>query len=125
MTAGIATLPNGNFTKDIFAGAIIVRAHEPAESLVALRDRRCVVNEADCNILETLIRAALEAPADMCNRFFGSVHLSGSHRQSVEMVAGYEADVAAVDSSTLAQLKGLYPALLDKVRVLCWTTQTR
>ena len=113
MRAGTATLPSYPF-----AGAIIVRAHEPAETLNALRNRRCVVNEADSGLLESFVRVALQAPADFCSRFFGSVHISGSSRQSIEMVAGYEADVAAVDSSTLAQLKRLYPALLEKVRVL-------
>lgn len=94
--------------------ALIVRAHEPADTLDALRDRRCVVND------ETVLNTAAEVQG---LSFFGSVHLSGSHRQSVEMVAGYEADVAAVDGSELADLRRLYPALLEKVRVLCWTQE--
>ncbi|MEJ1963488.1 MAG: PhnD/SsuA/transferrin family substrate-binding protein [Gammaproteobacteria bacterium] len=115
MTAGIASLPT-----DDFGSAIIVRAQDSATTLAAFRDRRCVVNEADSNSLAAFVRAALQAPVEVCN-FFESVHLSGSHRQSVEMLAGYEADVASVDSSALAQLRRLYPALLEKVRVLCRT----
>jgi len=110
MTAAIFPLP----TYGAPAAALIVRAHEPADTLDALRDRRCVVND------ETVLNTAAEVQG---LAFFGSVHLSGSHRQSVEMVAGYEADVAAVDSSALAQLRRLYPALLDKVRVLSWTAE--
>jgi ABC-type phosphate/phosphonate transport system substrate-binding protein len=98
MTTAIASLP-----ADDSVAALIVRAQEPAATLAAFRDRRCVVKETESGWLETL---------------FGSVHLSGSHRQSVEMVAGYEADVAAIDGSALAQLRRLYPALLEKVRVL-------
>ncbi len=115
MTAGIASLPT-----DDFANAIIVRAQDSAATLAALRDRRCVANEADISSLSTFVRTALQTPIEVY-RFFESVHLSGSPRQSVEMVAGYEADVAAVDRSALAQLVRLYPALLEKVRVLCWT----
>jgi len=112
MTTAVASLPLHEVT-----AAIIVRAQEPAATLEALRDRRCVVDEASSSGLETLMRAAFETAAEAV-AFFGSVHLSGSHRQSVEMVAGCEADVAAVDRSTLAQLSRLYPALLEKVRVL-------
>jgi ABC-type phosphate/phosphonate transport system substrate-binding protein len=112
MTTAIASLPTCDFD-----GAIIVRAQEPAATLAAFRDRRCVVNEADSGSLETFVLAALEPAADGVG-FFQSVHLSGSHRQCVEMVAGYEADVAAVDGSALAHLRQLYPALLEKVRVL-------
>jgi ABC-type phosphate/phosphonate transport system substrate-binding protein len=101
--------------------AIIVRAQDSAADVAAFRDRRCVVNEADESLLGGLVRGALEAPVEVY-KFFESVHLSGSHRQSVEMVAGYEADIAALDLSTFAQLKQLYPTLLEKVRVLCWTT---
>ena len=117
MTAGIASLPTYDF-----AGAIIVRAQEPAATLAAFRDRRCVVSEADSNGLEGFIRAVLESAAEGFG-FFQSVHLSGSHRQCVEMVAGYEADVAAVDGSVLAQLRRLYPALLEKVRVIYSTPE--
>jgi ABC-type phosphate/phosphonate transport system substrate-binding protein len=114
MTAAIASLPSD------FTAAIIVRAHEPAATLEALRARRCVIDEASSSGLESLVHSVCETAAGAFS-FFESVHLSGSHRQSVEMVAGYEADVAAVDSSALAQLRRLYPALLEKVRVLCWS----
>jgi ABC-type phosphate/phosphonate transport system substrate-binding protein len=115
--SGSAFLPTYDVASSLACGsvsAIIVRAQEPAETLAALRDRRCVVND------ETVLNAAVEVQG---LAFFGSVHLSGSHRQSVEMVAGYEADVAAIDSSALAHLRSLYPALLEKVRVLCWTPE--
>ena len=103
--------------------AIIVRAQDSAATLAAFQDRRCVVNEADASLLGGLVRGVLQAPVEVY-KFFESVRLSGSDRQSVEMVAGYEADVAALDQPTFAQLKRLYPALLEKVRVLCWTTSS-
>ncbi|MEJ0035816.1 MAG: PhnD/SsuA/transferrin family substrate-binding protein [Gammaproteobacteria bacterium] len=114
MTAGIASLPAHGF-----GSVVIVRAQESADTLSAFRDRRYAVNESDSLSLGNFVRAALQTPVEVY-KFFESVHFSGSHRQSVEMVAGYEADVAAVDSSALAHLARLYPALLEKVRVLCW-----
>ncbi|MEJ1964134.1 MAG: PhnD/SsuA/transferrin family substrate-binding protein [Gammaproteobacteria bacterium] len=103
-----------------YRSAIIVRAQDPADALAAFRGRRCVVNEPDSNSGMNLLRAAV-APLACGAPFFESVHLSGSHRQSVEMVAGHEADIAAIDCVTLAHLQKLYPALVAKVRTLCWT----
>jgi len=103
-----------------YRSAIVVRVQDSSESLAAFRSKRCVVNEPDSNSGMNLLRAAV-APLAEGGRFFRSVHLSGSHRQSVEMVAAYEADIAAVDCVTLAHLRSFYPALLGKVRILCWT----
>jgi ABC-type phosphate/phosphonate transport system substrate-binding protein len=106
-----------------YRSAVIVRSHDAAETLGEFRDRRCVVNELDSNSGMNLLRAAV-APLAGGPRFFQSVHLSGSHRQSVEMVAGHEADIAAIDCVTFAHLRRLYPALVDKVRILCWTPRS-
>jgi len=106
-----------------YRSAVIVRAQDAAETLAGFRDRRCVVNELDSNSGMNLLRAAI-APLAGGARFFQSVHLSGSHRQSVEMVAGYEADIAAIDCVTLAHLRRLYPSLVEKVRILCWTPKS-
>ncbi len=103
-----------------YRSAIIVRADDSADTLAELRGRRCVVNEMDSNSGMNLLRAAV-APLARGTSFFGSLQLSGSHRQSVELIAHDEADVAAIDCVTFAHLQQLYPALVQKVRILGWT----
>jgi ABC-type phosphate/phosphonate transport system substrate-binding protein len=67
-----------------------------------------------------LLRAAI-APLANGKGFFESVVFSGSHRNSVDMVAQGEADVAAVDCVSLAHFRRLYPSTAAKLRVLDWT----
>jgi ABC-type phosphate/phosphonate transport system substrate-binding protein len=103
-----------------YRSAIVVREQDPAEALAELRDRRCVINEADSNSGMNLLRASI-APLANGTRFFGSVLVSGSHRRSVEMVAKGDADVAAVDCVSFAHFQRLYPSSVAKLRILCWT----
>jgi ABC-type phosphate/phosphonate transport system substrate-binding protein len=103
-----------------YRSAIVVRAIESADSLDGLRRRRCVVNELDSNSGMNLFRAAL-APVAGGTRFFKSVRCSGSHRRSVELVVGHDADVTAIDCVTFAHLLRLQPALAAKVKVIDWT----
>jgi ABC-type phosphate/phosphonate transport system substrate-binding protein len=67
-----------------------------------------------------LFRAAL-APLAGGGRFFQSVHLSGSHRASLQLVAAGEADVTAIDCVTLAHLRRFDPSLTSRLRVVDWT----
>jgi ABC-type phosphate/phosphonate transport system substrate-binding protein len=104
----------------LYQSAVVVRADDPADSLAAMRGRRCVINELDSNSGMNLLRAAL-APLAAGTRFFDSVVLSGSHRRSVAMIAANQADVAAVDCVTFAHLRAIDPDLAHQVRILCWT----
>lgn len=105
----------------VFArSAIIVRRDHPAEALAELRGRRCVINEDDSNTGMNLLRAAVARVADR-RPFFRAVLVSGSHRESLGMIAAGEADVAAIDPVTLAHLQLLEPRLAAAVRVLDWT----
>jgi ABC-type phosphate/phosphonate transport system substrate-binding protein len=99
--------------------AIVVRREE-AGSLADFRGRRCVVNEMDSNSGMNLLRAAV-APLAGGARFFASVAVSGAHRRSAQMVAGGEADVAALDCVSFAHFRQLYPEVVAKLRVLSWT----
>jgi ABC-type phosphate/phosphonate transport system substrate-binding protein len=103
-----------------YRSAVVVRAEEGVESLAQLRGRRCVVNEPDSNSGMNLLRAAL-APLAGGGRFFRSVSFSGSHRQSVELIASGEADVAAIDCVSFEHLRRTRPALVSQVRVVDWT----
>ena len=104
----------------LYKSAVIVRADDPADTLAAIRGRRCVINEIDSNSGMNLLRAAL-APLAAGARFFGSVVVSGSHRRSIEMIAASDADVAAIDCVTFAHLQSIDSALTRRVRVLSWT----
>ncbi len=103
-----------------YRSAIVVRADDPAQTLADLRGRRCTVNEIDSNSGMNLLRAAV-APLARNGRFFGAVHPSGSHRQSAALVAGGDADVAALDCVSWAHFQRWYPAAMAPLRVLAWT----
>jgi ABC-type phosphate/phosphonate transport system substrate-binding protein len=103
-----------------YRSAIVVREDDPAEALVDLRNRRCVINERASNSGMNLLRAAI-APLTNGARFFESVVLSGSHRRSVQMVAAGDADVAAVDCVSFAHFRRLYPSSVAPLRILAWT----
>lgn len=103
-----------------YRSAIVVHAESPAASLEDLRHGRCAVNEITSNSGMNLLRASI-APLANGARFFGSVLFSGSHRKSVDMVAGGEADVAAVDCVSLAHFRRFDPSAASRLRVLDWT----
>lgn len=107
-----------------YRSAIVVRSEDKhLTSLSELRGRRCVVNEMDSNSGMNLLRVAISRVAGG-GRFFSSVAVSGSHRQSLEQVACGLADVAAIDCVTWAHLQRLAEPLARRVRVLDWTPDT-
>jgi len=102
--------------------AVVVRIDDPAETLADLRGARGVINEPASNSGMNLLRAAI-APLAARRRFFRSVAVSGSHIESLRMIAAGEADIAAIDCVTLAHVqrdrRSSGPGAA--VRVLCWT----
>jgi ABC-type phosphate/phosphonate transport system substrate-binding protein len=103
--------------------AIIVRAHDDRRDLAALRGSRCVANHHHSNTGMNLLRAAVAVLAEG-RPFFGSVTWSGSHRNSLAMIARSEADVAAIDAVTFALLGRVEPDLVAQTRILGWTEAT-
>jgi len=103
-----------------YRSAIVVRTEDTARSLDDLRNRRCVINEVDSNSGMNLLRAAV-APLASGGRFFGSVQVSGAHRNSLDLLVAGKADVTAIDCVTLAHLRGFEPALVSRVRIVDWT----
>jgi ABC-type phosphate/phosphonate transport system substrate-binding protein len=103
-----------------YKSAIVVRRQEPVDSLAGMFGRRCVINEPSSNSGMNLLRAAI-APIAGGKPFFESVTVSGSHRQSAEMVAGAEADLTAIDCVTFAHLQRFQPDITDRLRVIGWT----
>ncbi len=100
--------------------AVIVHADDGVADLEGLRGQRCALNGWDSNTGMNLLRSMV-APIARSDRFFGQIIVSGSHHQSLSMVAAGEADIASIDCVTLAHLTRIDPALTAKIRVLDWT----
>ena len=100
-----------------YCSDILVRADDRAASLGDLRGRRAAVNAKDSQSGFSALRHAVAGLAEE-GRFFGEVRLSGSHRNSLRMVATGEADVCAVDTVTHHLLQRSEPELTGAVRVL-------
>jgi ABC-type phosphate/phosphonate transport system substrate-binding protein len=103
-----------------YRSAIIVRADDDATNLAAMRGRRCAINERNSNSGMNLLRSLI-APLAEGRPFFQSVSISGSHRRSLEMIVGDQADLAAIDCVTLEHLRKFAPDIVAATRVLCWT----
>jgi ABC-type phosphate/phosphonate transport system substrate-binding protein len=82
---------------------LLSRADDPRRSLPAFRDSRGVINSEDSNSGMNLLRHRL-APLHREGRFFASVGISGSHRESLRWLREDKADLAAIDSVTFAYL---------------------
>jgi ABC-type phosphate/phosphonate transport system substrate-binding protein len=106
-----------------YRSAVIVREADRAVRLEDLRGRRCAVNGMDSNSGMNLLRAAV-APAAVDGRFFHEVSITGAHEASVGAVARGDADVAAIDCVTWAQLQRLRPGFVAGLRLLAWTAAT-
>lgn len=103
-----------------YRSAIVVRKDDPAESLAALRGRRCAYNDPGSNSGYNLLRVALQR-AGARGRFFEAVSATGSHDGSVRAVATGRADVAAIDCISFVHLQRELPLLTQQLRVLAWS----
>jgi ABC-type phosphate/phosphonate transport system substrate-binding protein len=100
-----------------YCSMILVRRDEPAEALCGLAGRTAAVNDplslSGCLALKLAITAAGAAPP--------RVRLSGSHRESLRMVARGDADVCAVDAVCWALVRRHEPETAAALRVLAQT----
>jgi ABC-type phosphate/phosphonate transport system substrate-binding protein len=103
--------------------ALVVPAGAGTLDLAALRGGRCAANQPHSNTGMNLLRAAVATIA-AGRPFFRSVAWTGSHRASLALVAGGTADLAAIDTVTLAHLSRSEPDLVDRVRILGFTAAT-
>ena len=102
---------------------IIVAAADDSTDLSKLRGRRCAVNGLDSNSGMNVLRA-LVAPLANGAPFFSAVIVSGSHHNSLRLVASGQADVASIDCVTFAHLHSSEPDLVRAVRLLAWSDET-
>jgi ABC-type phosphate/phosphonate transport system substrate-binding protein len=106
-----------------YRSVILVRRSDRAETLMDLKGSRCVINDRLSNSGMNLFRASI-APYANGNRFFHSIRLSGSHRESVRTLAAGEADVSAVDCVSWAHLQQIDQPAAAQLRVIGWSPPT-
>ena len=105
-----------------YSSALVCRADDGAEDLSAFRGRSAAINEygsqSGCNALAD---AVLDAGADPVAPFFADVRQSGAHRNSANLVAAGEADIAAIDAVAWALHGEFEGGAHARLRVLQWT----
>jgi ABC-type phosphate/phosphonate transport system substrate-binding protein len=99
---------------------VVVAADAPFAGFEDLRGARAAINDPGSNSGANLL-AALVAPLARDGRFFGSVTVTGGHRESLAAVAAGRADVSAIDSVTFGLLAAHAPEEVVGVRVLAET----
>ena len=104
----------------LYRSAVVVRRTASHESLEACRGAICAVNGWE-SLSGWQALAALAAPLAPDGRFFGGARLTGSHLASVEAVAAGDADLAAIDAISWAQIRRFRPEKAQGLRVLTWT----
>ncbi len=103
-----------------YASVVVVADELAGRELAALAGTVCAINGYDShsgtNALRTLI-----APIATSGRFFAEVKVSGTHADSLAMIARGEAEVAAIDCVTYALLATHQPEALAGSQPICRT----
>ncbi len=104
------------------ASQIVCRADDTRESVKDFQKATVVCNTLDSqsgfySMSAYLIEKQLPGP------FFGNTKLSGSHRESVEMIADGSADIGAIDPVSWELAKRLEPQSVKYLRVIDETPQ--
>lgn len=102
---------------------IVVRRASTFASLQDLRGATAAINSPDSNSGANLLRAMV-APLARNGRFFGGIVRTGSHGGSIDAVSNGQADCAAIDCITFANLQRFTPARIEGVRILAETPAT-
>lgn len=103
-----------------YLSLVIVSETSTATGIDDLRGTICAVNGPESHSGMNTLRE-LVAPLSGGRPFFAEVRESGTHANSVAMVASGEAQVAAIDNVTHAMLARHRPAAVAGTRVLCET----
>lgn len=117
---------------DFYSGAVVMRRGEPGVENLAvtggaqlpldlMRGRRFVYNSPDSMSGLLGLKRDLEAVGESLNLF--SAHLeSGSHRNSVKLIAEGEADVGVIDCRSWTLAKRYEPEAAATLKVAGWTS---
>lgn len=106
-----------------YSSAVVVRAEHSATTLEELRGLRCAYNNLDSQSGYNALRAII-APLANGEPFFSSVIESGGHLRSAQALVAGDADVAALDCVSMAQMRLFRPALIERLRVVSYTEKT-
>jgi len=106
-----------NGGRPVYFCDVIVRRDSPIRSFAELRGGSWAYNDR-CSLsgYYGLLQKLADTGAD--GRFFDRMLDSGSHLNSIEMVARGEADAATIDSNVLAIRLRSVPELRDRLRVI-------
>ncbi len=103
-----------------YASIVVVADHLAGRELAALEGTVCAINGYDSHSGTHALRALI-APIAKNGRFFAEVKVSGTHADSLAMIARGEAEVAAIDCVTYALLAAHRPAALAGSQAICRT----
>ena len=106
-----------------YSSWFITSANSTVTDLASARGKSVAVNNADSNSGMNVLRHAL---AELCDgeKFFAEVLMSGSHQQSIELVASERAQLAAIDAITFAFAMTEQPALQKRIRIIGQSAHT-
>ncbi|TQI79655.1 ABC-type phosphate/phosphonate transport system substrate-binding protein [Serratia fonticola] len=100
-----------------YSSWLVVREDEPGERLYDFRDRVVAYNSQDSQSGYNSLRALI-APLARQGRFFRQAIASGAHYQSLAMIRGGEADIAAIDCISFALLKRAQPEAVSGLKII-------
>jgi phosphonate transport system substrate-binding protein len=103
--------------KPVYYSYVIVHKDSPFQSFEQLKGKIWVYNDKISNSGYNLPRAKL-LEINETNGFFEKVSQSGSHEESVRMVAEGQADASAVDSLVLDYMRNENEAFANDVRII-------
>ncbi|MCC2112293.1 MAG: PhnD/SsuA/transferrin family substrate-binding protein [Hyphomicrobiales bacterium] len=103
-----------------YSSKIIVRRDDPARQFTDLRGRRAAINNLD-SLSGAIVLKALIAAIGEETGFFSETVSSGSHRQSLSLVAEGGADIAAIDAVCFALAGRHEPQTVSELRVIAET----
>lgn len=100
-----------------YSSVFIIHKQSPIQEFSDLKNGRAVVNTSDSHSGMNVLRAKA-APFSENGAFFSSIHITGSHYQSMIEIAKKEAEVAAIDCVTFELIKRWQPELIQQLQVL-------
>lgn len=101
----------------IYFSDLVVHRDSPLRSFAGLRGATLAYNDPGSFSGYAMLGAYLALRGERAG-YFGRVVESGSHQQSLRLLAGGTADVAAIDSTVLELELELHPELASQVRVV-------
>ncbi|WP_211473901.1 phosphate/phosphite/phosphonate ABC transporter substrate-binding protein [Collimonas humicola] len=103
-----------------YSSTLLVRREDAGKSLAQFGGAVAVCNERHSQSGYHALRSAV-APLARDGRFFSKVLFSGAHRRSAQMVAGGEADIAALDCVSAFLLRQQEPAVFERLAAIGFT----